>query len=321
MALLTPVGVLSQDRLLRVHQAGAEGNVACGLAHLGRPARWLSRVGDDEFAPIITEFLTARGVDVSHVVTDPDRPTGLIVKTVRGGRTRVRYARTGSAASALSLADLTSAALAGVTVCHLSGVTPALSDAAAGLVDQVLLERVLGADVMTSFDVNHRPVLWPDGRAPDRLRQLANAADVVYVGLDEAEVLWGCRTPEAVRAVLPAPTRVVVKDGGVAGHEISADAGIVTVPALRADVVEVVGAGDAFAAGHLAGLLAGEDPVRRLRLGHAMAACTLQSPLDLPPLPAAAELRRWARLDDAGWRALHVTPAVLVQDPVTGEEV
>lgn len=311
MALLTPVGVLQRDHLLGVHQAGAEGNVACGLAHLDRPVRWLSRLGADEFAPIITDFLAARGVDVSQVVTDPVRPTGLMVKTIRDGRTAVRYARAGSAASALSLADLTEPALAGVRLCHLSGVTPALSPDAATLLDQLLLERELGPEVMISFDVNHRPVLWPEGVAPQRLRQLADAADIVYVGLDEAEVLWGCRAPADVRAVLPGPGTVVVKDGGVAAHEFDADSAVVTVPALSADVVEVVGAGDAFAAGHLAGLLAGDDAVRRLRLGHAMAACTLQSPLDLPPLPSAAQLRQWAALDDDEWQRLRITADVL----------
>jgi len=310
MALLTPAGELARDHLLQVHQAGAEGNVACGLAHLGRPVRWLSRLGDDEFAPVITQFLAGRGVDVSHVVTDPARPTGLMVKTVRDGRTRVRYARTGSAASALSRADLVPTALADVSVCHLSGVTPALSESASDLADELLLERVLGPDVMMSFDVNHRPALWADGMAPGRLRQLANAGDVVYVGLDEAEDLWGCRTPEQVRSVLPTPAILVVKDGGAAAYEFSKE-GLITVPALKADVVEVVGAGDAFAAGHLAGLLAGDDAVRRLRLGHVMAACTLQSPLDLPPLPDAAQLRRWAALDDDGWQRLHVTADLL----------
>ena len=328
MALLTP-DPTPDGLLLRVHQAGAEGNVAAGLAHLGLRSRWLSRLGDDEFAPVITQFLASRGVDVDHVVTDPDRPTGLMTKSVRqtdgdGRRTRVRYARAGSAASALSPADLTAAALDGVALCHLSGITPALSDSCAELVDAVIVERQLGPDVIVSFDVNHRAALWTDGQASPMLHRLAAAADVVLVGLDEAEELWGCATPEAVRELLPDPARLIVKDAATAAHAfVRAEDGtdrVDVVPALRADVVEVVGAGDAFAAGYLAGLLTGprqdrstDDGASRraLRLGHALAACTLQSVLDLPEWPTARQLRHWASLDDNGWRELHVTPADL----------
>lgn len=335
MALLTPQHAPT-GLWLDVHQAGAEGNVAAGLAHLGCRSRWMSRLGDDEFAAVITDFLAARGVDVAHVVTDPERPTGLMTKSVRGTasgqrRTRVRYARTGSAASALSPDVLTAAVLDGVTLCHLSGITPALSDSCADLVEAVVLERRLGPEVTVSFDVNHRPALWPDGAAAPTLRRIAGAADVVLVGLDEAEELWGCRTPGAVRELLPGPRRLVVKDGALAAHAfVRSDDGAdhsVVQPALRAEVVEVVGAGDAFAAGYLAGLVApgpgvpdpDPDPDgaerRALRLGHALAACTLQSVLDLPAWPPAGVLRSWTRLDETGWRQLHVTPADLEGRP------
>ncbi|HLQ82170.1 MAG TPA: sugar kinase [Bacillota bacterium] len=332
MALLTPQHAPA-GLWLDVHQAGAEGNVAAGLAHLGCRSRWLSRLGDDEFAPVITDFLASRGVDVAQVVTDPERPTGLMTKSVSGTgtdqrRTRVRYARAGSAASGLSPDDLTAAALDRVTVCHLSGITPALSDSCADLVEAVVVERRLGPGITVSFDVNHRPALWADGAAGPTLHRIAAAADVVLVGLDEARELWGCRTPGAVRDLLPEPRRLVVKDGAVAAHAfVRSDDGTdhpVVQPALRAEVVEAVGAGDAFAAGYLAGLVApdpgvpaggGGAELRALRLGHALAACTLQSMLDLPAWPSAEVLRSWTRLDETGWRQLHVTPADLEGRP------
>ena len=188
-----------------------------------------------------------------------------------------------------------------------------------------MLAAELGPDVTVSFDVNHRPALWTDGQAAPTLHRIASAADVVLVGLDEAGDLWGCATPEAVRDLLPDPARLIVKDGATAAHAFVRGGDgtdrTVVVPALRADVVEVVGAGDAFAAGYLAGLLAAEgtpaessgldDERRALRLGHALAACTLQSVLDLPAWPAADVLWSWSRLDDTGWQQLHVTPADL----------
>lgn len=329
MGLLTPVSELRHEPLLHVHQAGAESNVAAGVAHLGVRARWLSRVGQDDFATIITGFLADRGVDTGSVVVDPVHPTGLMVKTVRDGITSVRYARAGSAASRLSVADLTVEALAEVGIVHLSGITPALSESTAALAEAILVDRVLGP-VTVSFDVNHRPRLWAEGEAAPRLERLARAADLVLVGLDEAQDLWGCRTPADVRDLLAEPARLVVKDGAVAAHEFVREGPVDrtratdrlrTVPALRAEVVEVVGAGDAFAAGYLAGLLGSPSPGKDfpLRLGHVLAACTIQSPLDLPGWPDADQLRRWAQLDDDGWRDLHITEDVLAPHAPGGD--
>ncbi|MFW6600243.1 sugar kinase [Propionibacteriaceae bacterium Y2011] len=309
MVLLTPDADFVDTARLPAHLAGAESNLARGLTHLGRPSRWVSRVGDDPFGALITATLTGYGVDTGHVVVDPDRPTGLMSKTVRGEQTRVRYYRSGSAASALSTADLTDAATANVVACHLSGVTPALSDSAADLVESVVVDRRLG-EAMISFDVNHRPALWSAATAAPVLRRLADAADVVYVGLDEATSLWGCRTPAEVRAVLPTPETVVVKDADRPAVAFTG-AERTEVPALRAEVVEVVGAGDAFAAGHLAAVLAGEDARTALRLGHLMAAFTVGSPRDLAPLPSADRLRALAAVDVQAWRDLKITPDLL----------
>ncbi len=309
--LLPPTSWEDGDPSVRVSTAGAESNVAVGLARLDRAARWCSRVGDDPYGRLVIDSIGAAGVDLSCVAVDPDRPTGLMSKTHDEAGTRVRYYRRGSAAAALAPSDLVGRVTDDVAVCHLTGVTPALSGSTAELCDAVLRRRVLGS-TMISFDVNHRPLLWDADRAAPRLRELADAADLVLVGQDEAQTLWGCDTPAEVRALLASPRRLVIKDGPSAATAYDGDRATV-VPALRADVVEVVGAGDAFAAGFLAALLDGEDDTAALRLGHVMAALTIQSPLDLPPLPAAQRLRELARLDDAAWSRLHVTPELLAR--------
>jgi len=130
------------------------------------------------------------------------------------------------------------------------------------------------------------------------LRDLANRADIVFVGLDEAETLWGTTTPEDVRALISEPALLVVKDGDVGATEFSVE-GAVFVPAIPTEVVEAVGAGDAFAAGYLAGFLAGDDPVARLESGHRRAHLVLQSTDDMvgaqhtdaaePPRPITEE--------------------------------
>ena len=186
---------------------------------------------------------------------------------------------------------------------HLSGITPALSPSCLALT-RAALDATRAADgpwPAVSFDVNYRPALW-DEPPGDLLRELANAADIVFVGLDEAAALWGAavREPADVRALLPSPRIVVVKNAALAATAFHGGAAT-HVPALRVDVVEPVGAGDAFAAGFLAELLNGGDATRCLRSGHLTAASALTVTGDHGPLPDAATRARLLTADEATW--------------------
>jgi 2-dehydro-3-deoxygluconokinase len=289
MVLVTPdpPRPLADGGPARIDVAGAESTVACYLARLGATVAWASRVGDDPFGVLVRNQLGGYGVDTALVEVDPAAPTGVFFKDP-GVRTRVYYYRTGSAASRLGPELWDRPELAGCRLVHLSGITPALSERCAALVDRALTGRPI-PDARYSFDVNYRPALWPPERAAPVLAGLAGSADTVFVGLDEAGRLWGTRTPDQVRALLPAPRTLVVKDGPV-GATSYGPAGTTFVPAPRVAVVEPVGAGDAFAAGYLSGLLRDLPEPARLRLGHLVAAATLRVTGDLGPLPAVDEL-------------------------------
>ena len=125
-----------------------------------------------------------------------------------------------------------------------------------------------------SFDVNYRPGLWPVAVAAPALLALARRCDLAFVGRDEAEVLWGTTTADQVRALLGASARLVVKDGPAGAHAFHSGLRHF-VPARRVEVVEPVGAGDAFAAGYLAAELAGDPPTAALHQGHRFAARAL----------------------------------------------
>lgn len=288
MALVTPVDPLPLTEAERFALAcgGAESNVAVHLNDLGVPAAWASRLGADPLGDRILAALAGHGVDLRWVVRDASAPTGLYLKDPGPDGTRVHYYRKGSAASRLAPADIDAWPLAEASWLHLSGITPALSASCAELVPSVVARaRETGTGV--SFDVNHRPALWPAAEAGPVLRTLARTADVAFVGLDEAAALWGARTAEDVAELLPEPRHVVVKDGAVEAVEFHRDdTGARTahrLPARAVDVVEPVGAGDAFAAGFLAGLLRGRTPAERLALGHSLAAWTLGSTGDYRP--------------------------------------
>jgi len=292
---------------------GAESNVACGLAALGHRVAWVGRVGDDPFGRIVTRTLTGYGVDVSLVETDPRRPTGLYLKDPAPDGTAVYYYRHGSAASAIGpeLADRPE--LRAARLLHLSGITPALSAGCAAFTRRLLTGRAPGPPLV-SFDVNHRAALWPAARAAQPLLELARSADLVLVGRDEAERLWHTATADDVRALLDGVAHLVVKDAGVGAVHYARGERVV-VPAPRVEVVEAVGAGDAFAAGFLSGLLDGRAPAQCLRLDHVMAAATLLSTADLAPLPPRPARERLLALSDADWAALRVPDPALFPLP------
>jgi len=288
---------------------GAESNVACALAAAGHAVRWVSRVGADGFGDHLVETIGGYGVDVSAVGRDPGRPTGVYFRTAGDRATdahEVAYYRAGSAASAMSPANVDLEAVRAGRVLHLSGITAALSQSCLGLLRQLTAPGA--GRPLVSFDVNHRPGLWKDGSGPHVLLELARAADLVFVGEDEAEEVWGIRGgAEAVRAALPDPDVLVVKQGGH-GATLFDKEGVTFVPAPRVDVVAAVGAGDAFAAGFLSATLRGLPVRARLRHGHLMAAAALTAPGDLavPAEPGHAD--RLTALDDETWGRLRLGP-------------
>jgi len=291
MVLIAPRDAtrLADAEDVRITIGGAESNVAAHVASLGHRTAWVSALGDDVLGHRVQRAVAELGVDTRWVRFDPSAPTGVYFKDPGHG---VHYYRAGSAASRMSAASVADVPLEDAAIVHVSGITPALSPACAAMIDAVI-DRAAASDAVTlSFDVNHRAALWEAPVAAPVLLELANRSDIVFVGLDEAQNLWGSRTADDVRALVSAPAHLVVKDGDVGATEFSA-AGTAFVPAIPTEVVEAVGAGDAFAAGWLAAKLAGGPPEKRLQGGHLRAHLVLQSTEDVVrTAPTTTEERR-----------------------------
>ena len=269
LGLLTAREPLRRGSELVLGVAGAELNVAIGVARLGGDVAWCGRVGDDEIGALVVATLRASAGSWGG------RPT---------------YHRTDGPGARLRPDDVPDAALAEATVLHVTGITPALSDGARATV-RAAMERARAAGLAVSLDVNHRPALWAAAAARPVLEELVALAGHVFVGEDEAEALdWG-GDAGAIGAHLAglSPGTVIVKrsergavafDGGRA----------LEVPAAPTTVVDMHGAGDAFAAGYLTGLLGGAPLEARLATGAACAACVIARRGDWEGLPTRAEL-------------------------------
>lgn len=261
--------------------AGAESNVAMGMARLGCRTQWASRLGSDPLGKFIEGAVAEAGVDV-EVVRDDLRPTGVMTVHVDGSVRSSTYYRSQSAARALSPSDLRRLGPSQWT--HLTGITAALSGSAAELIETVIVNRLRGPS-RVSFDVNFRPSLWPDsGKAAGVLLRLARSADVVFIGEDEAAALIGTADVRVLaQSILERDDQELVFKRGAGPASVITIGGEVSEPALATTVVESTGAGDAFAAGYLAATVFGWPIAARLRLGHVLGSRTVGVLEHVPP--------------------------------------
>ena len=285
LGLLDPAeaGPLRLGMPLTLRFAGAESNVAIALARLRVPVRWISRVGEDPIGAMIVAALEREGVDTSYVVTQAGGRTGVFMKWREDGSTRVLYHRRGSAACDLRPADVPDAALEGVAVVHVTGITMAISDSAAELVAD-LVARAKRRGITVVFDPNFRPAL-PDTPAAAAARALPvlEHTDWYLCGLEEGNALWGTSTAAELADAIPVPSVIRL---GAAGALVGGER---VAPAAELRVIDEVGAGDAFAAGFEFGLLRGFAPPTCVRAANLLAGRALLGTGDWETLP---------RLDD-----------------------
>ncbi len=293
MALLCSprVGPLRHAYSLDLSCGGAESNMAIGLSRLGHRVAWVGRVGDDEFGALVRRTLAAEGIDTRAVVVDPAAATGLMVKSRRtNALTRVSYYRSGSAGSRLCPDDVDPDLVRSARVLHLTGITPALSASARAAV-RYAADVARAAGVTISLDLNYRQALWTAEEAGAELAELVRAADVVFATEPEARLVVAGDDPDALAFGLAklGPREVLLKRGALGAVAVAGDALVRVAPY---DVVEVdpVGAGDAFAAGYLSGLLDGDQVADRLARAALAGAFAVTVSGDWEGLPDRAEL-------------------------------
>ncbi|WP_280392591.1 sugar kinase [Nocardia brasiliensis] len=284
-------GPLAPGAALRMDFAGAEATVAIGVSRLGHDSVWVGSVGDDAVGTMVLDRLRAERVDVSRCRIDPELPSGLMVRERRtADHIRATYYRRGLAGSRLSVAQVDTEQIAAAGVLHLTGITPALSACARDAV-HVALDAAVEAGVPVSLDINYRSALWARADAAAELAKLVPHCDIVFAGLDESALLVPTASASAMAESLAAlgPSQVVLKlggDGALALHR----GRVIRQQAIPVTMVDPVGAGDAFVAGYLAGVLDGTSVRHNLRLAATCGAFAVSVPGDWAGLPSRREL-------------------------------
>jgi 2-dehydro-3-deoxygluconokinase len=263
-------------RQLDVFPGGAESNVSTAVARMGFRVSWVSRLPATPLGRRIERAVHAEGVDTSHVIWAEDGRVGTYYVEYASlpRRIEVVYDRKDSAAASLSPQDMDWSALLATRNLHFTGITPALSPSCRDVAVEAV-ERAVAAGVQVSIDVNFRAKLWTPEQAAATLLPLLRRAHLVICGLSDAATLFGidgepAEVLQALRQLTDSPM-VVLTLGDRGALAVDRDGHVYTQSAIPCQVVDRIGAGDAFTAGVLCGLLEGSLELG-LRYGAAMSA-------------------------------------------------
>jgi len=304
---------LEDARSMAMYLGGSSANLAFGVARLGLKSAMISRVGNEQMGRFLTEALQQAGCDTSQVQVDPERLTALVLLGLKDRDTfPLLFVRENCADMAVDADQIEENFIAqcralAITGTHLS--TPGTRRAS-----QTALAFAKRHDVVRVLDIDYRPVLWgltsrgagenryvADARVTQQLQEMLPEFDLL-VGTEEEFFIAGGVAGDlmaclrAVRAVSAAT--LVVKRGalGCSVIEGAIPAAIDDAPLFcgeRVEVLNVLGAGDAFLSGLMASLLQGKDWAASTQVANACGAIVVSRHACSAAMPTPAELAHW----------------------------
>jgi 5-dehydro-2-deoxygluconokinase len=288
---------------------GSSANTAFGCARLGLHAALISRIGDDGLGRFLVETIAREGCDVSHVSTDPERLTGAVVLGIKDKDTfPLVFMRENCADMAIAETDVDAAFIAQSRALLITGTH--FSTEYINRVSNLALDRARQSDVRTVLDIDYRPVLWGLTKRGDgetryirsdtvtaHLQRILPKIDLTIGTIEEFNIAGGSADiMESLAAVRAASEAVLVVKRGPLGCAVidgaiprSLDAAF-NGKGVEVEVLNVLGAGDAFSAGFLTGWVRGEDYDACCRYANACGALVVSRHGCSPAMPTRIEL-------------------------------
>jgi len=289
---------LAEARTFVKAPGGAPANVAVGLARLGVPTGFLGKVGDDPFGHYLAGVLADAGVDVKHLAFDAQARTALaFVSLTATGERDFMFYRHPSADMRHRAEEIDEAYLSAAALLHVGSISLIQEPSRSATLRALDIAAANGLTV--SYDPNLRLALWPTPEAArEGIRSVWRRAHVIKISEDELEFLTGSSDLAAARTLRHEQLRLLVVTRGAAGAWYLTRQGEGEVAGFRVDTVDTTGAGDAFTAALLAGLLerdaveGGRDALEAvLRRANAYAALTTTRRGAIPALPSRSALQ------------------------------
>ena len=300
-------GRLEDVQSFAKYLGGSSANLAAGTARLGVRSSMLTRVGNEHMGRFVRETLAREGVDVGHVGTDPHRLTGLVVLGIGGeGAYPHIFFRERCADMGVEVADFDETYIASSRALAVTGTHLSTEQTRAAVEQAFRWARANGT--RTILDIDYRPVLWnlaaagdgaarfvASGQVTAVLQSVLPLCDLIVGTEEEIMIAGGAReVPDAVLAIRERTTAPLVIKRGAAGCTIVPTAANgaegIDVPGFPVEVLNVVGAGDAFLSGLLYGWLGGRSLPESARLGNACGALVVSRHGCTPAMPSRIEL-------------------------------
>ena len=288
---------------------GSSANTAFGCARLGLKSALISRVGDDALGGFLLEMMRKEGCDVTHVSTDPSRLTGAVVLGIKDKDTfPLIFLRENCADMAIAESDVDESFIARSRALLITGTH--FSTTHVDRISNLALDGARKHDVRTVLDIDYRPVLWGLTKRGDgatryiasdsvtaHLQKMLPRFDLVIGTIEEFNIAGGRsdimaslaevrRHTEAVLVVKRGPMGCAVIDGAIPASLDAAFNG----SGVSVEVLNVLGAGDAFSAGFLSGWVRGEDYDASARYANACGALVVSRHGCAPAMPTRIEL-------------------------------
>lgn len=262
LRLTVPSGTrIAEATSFDVALAGAEVNVAAALAAVGREAEWHGALPRNALGSFALRRLRQLGVGTAGIRwAEGGRLGTYYVELAQPPRpVQVTYDRKDSAAARLRPEEIAWHALVDARIVHLTGITPALSDAGRRVTERAIFEA-RAASVPVSFDVNYRSALWSAADAGAWIARNLDGVELIFMAERDARLLFGATgsTAEVVRSLWDRlnPRTLIVTRGDRGSLRFDGNV-LHEQEAVPVQILDRLGAGDAFASGVLDGWLDG----------------------------------------------------------------
>jgi len=288
---------------------GSSCNIAFGTARLGLKSAMLTRVGNEHMGTFVREELARAGVDTSNIVTDSERLTGLVILGIKDKDTfPLIFYRNDCADMALCEADINADYIASSKSLLITGTHFSTPETYAASTKAIAYAKAAGTKVVV--DIDYRPVLWgltglgdgetrfiSDSSVSEHLQTILGDCDLIVGTEEEVHIAGGSTdTITALNKIRSLSNATIVLKLGELGCTVLDGAipasmnDIVPFTGVRVDVLNVLGAGDAFLSGFLRGWLTGKDHHTSCAYANACGAIVVSRHGCAPAIPSAEEL-------------------------------
>jgi sugar/nucleoside kinase (ribokinase family) len=265
-------GTLAAIECIELHAGGCAANTSIALARLGIPTAILGKVGRDGFGDFLVRALEDEGVDLRGLVRDTHTATSATMVAVGADGERT-FLHSPGANAAYTTADVAWPLIENAEILHAAG--PFLMPQFVGVEAAAVLQRAKALGLTTTLDT-----VWDfTGRWLSVLKPCLPFLDYALPSLEEARQITGRTAPREIAEVFfdHGVGTVGLKLGEAGAYVRTAQGDEMTIPAFTVPVVDTLGAGDAWAAGFLCGLLHGWDLEQTTRFANAVGAFCVQA--------------------------------------------